>query len=130
MKLSKSTRPAVWFAPKALGNRALPPEQQLRVQIEPLSVHELNKLRAPVIRRMTERDVSPEEMGPELRDAVITARVQGVQGLEDDEGPVTTAVRLVAAVNASNDAEAGEILDEIYNAVMKASVLREGAVGN
>lgn len=130
MKLSKSSRPAVWFAPKALGNRALPAEQQLRVQIEPLSVHELNKLRAPVIRRMTERDVAPEEMGPELRDAVIRARVLSVRGLEDDDGPVATSERLLASVNAANDAEAGEILDEIYNAAMKGSVLAEGAVGN
>lgn len=130
MKLSKSARPVTWYAPEALGNRALPADGQLRVEIEPLSVPELNRLRAPMIQRMTDSDVSAAQMGQELRDAIITARVRSVRGLEVDDAPVTTGAGLVEAVSNANDAEAGEILDQIYSAITKASVLREGAVGN
>lgn len=130
MKLSKATRPATWYAPEALGNRALPPDERLLVEIEPLSVPELNRIRAPMIQRMTDGDVSAAQMGQELRDAIIAARVRSVRALEDDDGPVTTGEGLVRAVSTANDAEAAELLDEVYSAITKASVLREGAVGN
>lgn len=130
MKLSKATRPVTWYAPAALGNRAAPEGERLLVEIEPLSVPELNRLRAPLIQRMTDGDVSAAQMGQELRDAVVSARVRSVRGLEDDSGPVVTGPALVRAFSEANDAEVSEVLDEVYQAITKASVLREGTTGN
>jgi hypothetical protein len=119
----KGTMPAAGFVPAWRGNRES--VEPFSVDVSPMTAGELAKAKAHDFRRI--QGDGAVGAARAHRNAVISARVSAVYGVEGSKGePVENGKQLVAMIQRSTDASMDEILDEIYEAITDASKLAEG----
>lgn len=125
-----------WYAPVFLGNRDLPPEEQVEMELFPFSKKEKDAFENTI--------ATKSRSGTDiLRTAEMRQRVKTKRAIEERVGrirrlfiatkegdkPVENGKQLWAACENLDPARAEEIIDETIAAITDASVLEEGLLG-
>ena len=125
IKKATSDAPADWYVPEWRGNRAQPDDEQIAVEMKPLSAAQLQSAKQRDFGGRAQKHIM--KASQDHRNAVIMSNVITVEGVSNGDGVlVTNGKELVRAVSVAEDAGVDDLLSEIYDALIDRAKLDEG----